>query len=291
MQSEIFDREFFDKLNNLKMCLDMRLSQGMNGQRKSTAKGSSVEFSDFREYVPGDDIRRIDWNAYGRTDRLYIKQFMEEKEGRYHIFIDTSKSMEFGEKPKSKTALQIAGAFAYVILNNLDRVYIDQVRQEEIISSRGVTGSSAFAYILKELSGISFEGSVSFNNRIKHSNILSGGVAVIISDFLDKDGIDEAVRFLRYKRQSVVLIQVMAEEELNINYEGTLNITDMENDDRVKITVTGAAIKQYNKALKELKMNIKSLAAKYGAYYKFVSSSESLTQIMLSDLSDILTGK
>ena len=72
---------FFEKLNTLKIGLSMRLSEGMSGIRKSSAKGNSVEFSDFREYIPGDDIRRIDWNAYGRTDKLYIKQFMEEKRG------------------------------------------------------------------------------------------------------------------------------------------------------------------------------------------------------------------
>lgn len=72
MSEILFDKEFFQKLNTLKMSLDMRLSQGMSGIRKSSAKGSSVEFSDFREYMLGDDIRRIDWNAYGRTDKLYI---------------------------------------------------------------------------------------------------------------------------------------------------------------------------------------------------------------------------
>lgn len=291
MKSEIFDREFFDKLNSLKMSLDMRLNQGMNGQRKSGAKGSSVEFSDFREYIPGDDIRRIDWNAYGRTDRLYVKQFMEEKEGRYHIFIDTSRSMEFGEKAKSDTALQIAAALSYIILNNLDRVYIDRICMENIITSRGVTGNGAFAYILKELSDITFEGSLGLSRSIKKCSLQSGGVSVILSDFLDSEGIDEAVRYLRYKRQTVILIQVLADEEININYEGTLDFVDMENDDRVKITISNASIKQYNSALNDLKMYLNLLAVKYGAYYKFVKSSDSLTKIMLSDLSDILTGR
>ena len=119
--TDVFDGEFFEKLNTLKMSLDMRLSQGLSGARKSSAKGVSVEFSDFREYVLGDDIRRIDWNAYGRSDKLYIKQFMEEKEGIFQIFVDTSRSMSFGEIPKAKMALQTAGALSYIILNNLDR--------------------------------------------------------------------------------------------------------------------------------------------------------------------------
>ena len=104
METTVFDQEFFKKLNTLKMNLPMQLNQGMSGIRKSSAKGSSVEFSDFREYMLGDDIRRIDWNAYGRTDKLYIKQFMEEKEGIFQIFLDTSKSMVFGQVTKARTA-------------------------------------------------------------------------------------------------------------------------------------------------------------------------------------------
>ena len=78
--SDLFDAGFFARLNNIKLAMHMRLEQGQTGGRKSSAKGSSVEFSDFREYLPGDDIRRIDWNVYGRLDKLYVKQFMEEKE-------------------------------------------------------------------------------------------------------------------------------------------------------------------------------------------------------------------
>ncbi|MCI7097947.1 MAG: DUF58 domain-containing protein, partial [Lachnospiraceae bacterium] len=81
--SELFDEEFFARLNRLKLAMHIRLDRGMSGGRKSSARGSSVEFSDFREYLPGDDIRRIDWNVYGRLDKLYVKQFMEEKEAVY----------------------------------------------------------------------------------------------------------------------------------------------------------------------------------------------------------------
>ena len=129
MAERIFDQDFFNKLNNLAIAMNARMSYGMSGGRKSSAKGSSVEFSDYREYIPGDDIRRIDWSAYGRLDRLYIKQFMEEKEGVFQIFVDASKSMAFGEPPKTRQALQLAGALAYLVLNNLDRVYVSQMQE------------------------------------------------------------------------------------------------------------------------------------------------------------------
>ena len=87
---KIFDSEFYSKLHKLRMSIAMHLASGMSGGRKSNAKGNSVEFSDFREYRLGDDFRRIDWNAYGRFDKLYVKLFMEEKEGIFNLFLDTA---------------------------------------------------------------------------------------------------------------------------------------------------------------------------------------------------------
>ena len=149
MEEKLFDSEFFNRLNRMKMMTKMRLNVGMGGQRKSTAKGSSVEFSDFREYIPGDDIRRIDWNVYGRMDKLFVKQFMEEKEGLFHVMVDCSKSMDFGEKKKSIFARQIAGMISYMVLSNLDRVYLTALHNKKADTTKGMTGRQAFSKILK----------------------------------------------------------------------------------------------------------------------------------------------
>ena len=291
MESAVFDKGFFEKLNTLKMSLNMRLNQGMSGIRKSSAKGSSVEFSDFREYMLGDDIRRIDWNAYGRTDKLYIKQFMEEKEGIFQIFIDTSKSMEFGESPKSKMALQAAGALSYIILGNLDRVYINEMKENSITQGKGVTGSAAFSHILDNLNRITFDGRTTLNKTILSRPVRSGGVSIIISDFLDENGIEEAMKYLAYKKQTIVLIQILAKEEIQIDYEGTINILDMETSDRMKITMSNATIKKYKETLQEMQNNLQNLARKYGAHYIFMQSDESLIATMLHGFSGILQGK
>lgn len=291
METEIFDSGFFEKLNTLKMSLNMRLSAGMSGIRKSSAKGNSVEFSDFREYIPGDDIRRIDWNAYGRTDKLYIKQFMEEKEGIYNIFVDTSKSMTFGKLPKYRMALQTAGALSYVILNNLDRVYINNMKENSVTKGRGVTGSAAFPYILEELNNMTFDGGTSLSKSILSRPVSSGGTSVIISDFLDEEGIADAIKYLTYKKQTVVLIQILAKEEEDISYEGTVNLVDMENGGKLKITMTNAAIKEYNKNLAAMKGSLKKLAKKYGASYVYIRSDDSLLNAMLHGLSGVLASK
>ncbi len=291
MENTIFDTDFFDKLNTLKMSLNMRLSQGMSGIRKSSAKGSSVEFSDFREYMLGDDIRRIDWNAYGRTDKLYIKQFMEEKEGVFQIFIDTSRSMCFGADPKSDMALQIAAALSYIVLNNLDRVYINEMKENSLTKGKGLTGVSAFSHVLRDLERMQFDGKTTLSKTILSRPVYQGGVSVIISDFFDEKGIEEALKYLVYKKQTVLLIQVLAREEIEANYEGTLNMLDMETNQRVKITMSNMTIKKYKEQLMNLQNHLERHAAKYGARYIKICSDESLVNAMLHGFSGVLEGK
>ena len=100
MAEKIFNEDFFSKLNQINLSINLKLSSGTQGGRKSKAKGVSVEFSDYREYMPGDDFRRIDWNAYGRFDKFFIKVFMEEREGIFNFYQDKRKSMDYGKENK-----------------------------------------------------------------------------------------------------------------------------------------------------------------------------------------------
>ena len=129
---KIFTDDFLKKLNKINMNLTLRLSSGYQGGRKSKAKGVSVEFSDYREYIKGDDFRRIDWNAYGRFDKFFIKVFMEEREGIFNFFLDTSKSMDYGKENKKIMALKIVAALSYIAINNLDRVNITTLESGNI---------------------------------------------------------------------------------------------------------------------------------------------------------------
>lgn len=284
MADKIFDDGFFQKLNTLKLSLTMRMNQGMSGARKSSAKGASVEFSDFREYMLGDDIRRIDWNAYGRMDKLFIKQFMEEKEAVYHIFLDTSKSMDFGDPQKSKLALQVAGALSYLILNNLDRVYVTQVQENALSYGKGLSGRNAYKKILAQLAGIRFDGKTTLAASITGRNISSQGCSIIISDFLDPAGIEPALRYLKYKKQQIVLIQILAEQEVHITQEGSLNLIDSETGETVKVTVNRKMIEAYEQELSKLKSGLFRLARKYEAGYIFATTAESIDRVLFDGM-------
>ncbi len=284
MADKIFDDAFFQKLNTLKLSMNMRLNQGMSGARKSSAKGTSVEFSDFREYMLGDDIRRIDWNAYGRMDKLFIKQFMEEKEGLYHVFLDTSKSMDFGTPKKSRLALQLSGAIAYLVLNNLDRVYVTQVQENALSEGKGLSGRNAFKQILNELSRISFDGATTLNASIMRRDIKGRGCSILISDFLDPAGVEQTLRYLKYKKQDIVLIQVLARQEVTIEDEGCLNLIDSETNQIVKVTMNRKLIESYEERLRSHQNALAALAKKYEAAYLRCVADETIDQVLFGGL-------
>ncbi|MCD8216626.1 MAG: DUF58 domain-containing protein [Clostridiales bacterium] len=282
--SEIFDAGFFAKLNQLKLAAHIRLDQGQSGARKSSARGSSVEFSDFREYLPGDDIRRIDWNVYGRLDKLYVKQFMEEKEAKYHIFLDTSASMAYGEEKKSAMALRLAAVFAWIVLQQLDRVEVLTFRDGRLGRTSPIVGRGSFQRLLRDLEQVEFGGTTGLHEAVRRSATGGKGISILISDFFEEDGLEEAVRFLVYQRQEVCLIQVLAREETEFDDEGTLELVDLEQAGSVRVTMSRQSICMYREALKRHQERLMRLAKRYGCTFFQVVSDEPLEKIVFETL-------
>lgn len=282
--SELFDTEFFNKLNHLKLASHIRMEQGLSGARKSSAKGSSVEFSDFREYLPGDDIRRIDWNVYGRLDRLYVKQFMEEKEACYHVFLDASGSMKYGEREKSVMAQRLAAVFVWLVLAQLDRVEVLTFQGGKLGKTSPIVGRGSFQKLLRELEQVSFGGSSEINEAVRRSGLQGKGICILISDFLEDKGLEDAVRYLAYKRQEIYLIQVLAKEEIDFDGEGTLELLDLEDAGSVRVTVNRQSIRMYQEALKNHNFRFQRLAKRYGCVYQQVISDEDLEKVVFEAL-------
>lgn len=157
---------FFDRLSRLRLAMGYKSLMNMAGNRKSMQKGSSTEFSDFREYMPGDDIRRIDWNAYGRLDRLYVKEYMEEKEAVVSILIDTSASMDYGVKKKGELACMLAAALAYMGLNNMDRMVLYDMQNMQQPFMAG-SGKKSLPMLTGFLSRLSFEERVDIEEAVR----------------------------------------------------------------------------------------------------------------------------
>jgi uncharacterized protein (DUF58 family) len=288
MAEKIFNEDFFAKLNKINLSINLKLSSGTQGGRKSKAKGVSVEFSDYREYMPGDDFRRIDWNAYGRFDKLFIKVFMEEREGMFNFFLDKSKSMDYGQNNKKNMALKIIGALSYVALNNLDRVNINIMDSGNIRSLKESAGSKAFQRILNDLENINFDGTTSLTQSIKKRDLKPRGVSIVVSDFLDNLGLkdlEEALKYLAYKKQEIMLIQVLAQEEITPELNGEITFIDSETDENVKMSLTPNLIKEYEKTLESYRKSIKNMAKKYNGKFISVNSSMEIEEVILGELS------
>ncbi len=286
----MFDAKFYDTLSRLRLAMGHKSSLNMSGNRKSVQKGSSAEFSDFREYMPGDDIRRIDWNAYGRLDRLYIKEYMEEKEAVVSILIDTSTSMDYGEKNKKELAVKLAAAMAYLALVNMDRVIVYDMKQMNAPFT--VTGGrKGYPKLLAWLETFRFEGCVDILESVKKLPAKGPGVCIIISDFWEETFLEEQeeeftkiLRYLDYRKQKTVALQVLAGEELSVELTGTLNLIDSENARQLRITMDAAAINAYEKELAAFMGRMKKSCAKTGGHYAACSTSADFNQLIFQDL-------
>lgn len=281
---------FFDKLSRFRLAMGNKSSMNLTGNRKSTQKGSSTEFSDFREYMPGDDIRRIDWNAYGRLDRYYIKEYMEEKEALVNILLDTSASMDYGEKKKCELAQLLASAFAYLGWNNMDRVIVyDMKRMQSPYIGTG--GKRAVSGLLQWLDKCSFEGQVDIYEAVRQMPTKGNGVTILISDFLQECFLEEEsttlkqlLKYLNYRRQNPVLLHVMAGEELEVSIAGTKNLIDCENESTLRVTLEASSIKQYERMLKRFMNALEKECTRNGAHYVLCSTQKDIYELIFQDL-------
>ncbi len=286
----MLDAAFFDRLSRLRLAMGHKTSMNLTGNRKSTQKGSSMEFSDFREYMPGDDIRRIDWNAYGRLDRLYVKEYMEEKEAVVSILIDTSASMDYGAKKKSELACMLAAAFSYMGLNDLDRVVLyDMCRMHLPFTAEG--GKRALPRLADWLEQCSFEGTVDVEKAVEKLPAKGPGVTILISDFLQEAFLDQEqkalkklLRFLNYRKQKIVVLHVLAGEEISVELTGTRNLIDMEDQSTLRLTLDAVSIRTYERSLQEFSDRMRRECVRAGAFYAVCSTGTDIYQLIFQDL-------
>lgn len=288
----MLDSKFYDTLSRLQLRMSHKSSLNMSGNRKSVQKGISAEFSDFREYMPGDDLRRMDWNVYARLDKLYIREYMEEKEAIVSVLIDTSASMDYGAESKAELARDLAAAVSFLALNNMDRLVLYDMKD----MSRGLSvsgGRNAFARVLHWLERLSFSGQADMLSAVKKIQRRGPGVTVLISDFLHPDMLEDhkpennyekMLQYLDYCRQRPVILHTLASEELRITLTGALNLIDSETEKKLRLTVDAKAIEHYELALGRLTERMrKGCAAGRGAYV-LCDTGRDRKQLIFQDL-------
>ena len=288
----MLDTGFYDTLSRLRLRMSHRSSLNVSGSRKSVRKGNSTEFSDFREYMPGDDLRRLDWNAYARLDKLYIREYMEEKEAAVSVLIDTSASMDYGVKSKADLAVDLTAAVSFLALNNTDRVLLYDMREMGRPLAVG-GGRKAFAKVLHWLENREFSGEVDMVSAARKMRCPGAGVTVVISDFLHPDmleeraenpGYEKLLQYLNYCKQLPVILHTMAAEELHVTLEGALNLIDAETKEKLRLVVDARALDNYERELKRFTERLKKGCACGRGVYVLCDAGKDRRQLVFQDL-------
>ncbi|MEP0814348.1 MAG: DUF58 domain-containing protein [bacterium] len=257
----------------------------LRGEKRSRKLGQSVEFHDFRQYMPGDDIRRIDWNLYGRIERYFVKLFVEEEDLTLYLLVDSSKSMSFGTPPKFDYARRLAAALAYISLSNLERVSVAVFDTDLGVIQRPTRGRSKFVHLFKILEAQKADGKTSLVQAVAEFLALkqAPGVVAIISDFLFPFPA-RALSGLVGRGNQVALIQVLLPEEIKPELSGDLELLDSESGERVEVSMGSSVFKMYVERLAELQSELSRWAARTSSDYVLIPSGRDLTKAVLGDL-------
>lgn len=285
MSDPLFESAFLRKLDNLALFLRQALSGDIQGERRSPRRGSSVEFSDFRPYTTGDDIRQIDWNLYARMERFFLKLFVAEEELTIHLLLDTSASMDWGDPNKLHYARRLLGAFGYIALSSLDRVTVtavSAVQSQQLPSVRGKRGALPLFDFLQNLTpGTSGNLAAACQRYIQTSRV--PGPLVLCSDLLDS-GWQHALQILSAYRFEITLLHILAPQEINPQLDGDFRLIDNEGGRAIEITADLDLLQRYQQNLVGWRNQIETFCNGRGIAYLFVDTSVPFEEFVLSHM-------
>ncbi len=286
----MINEEFLQQVEALQVILKNNLAGLFGGNHQSKKNGSSCEFVDYRDYIPGDDITKIDWNSYARTDKLYLKLFLDERQVHTRIYIDTSRSMDYGESNKAEMALKIAATLAYLSICEMDRVSIYSIKNNqitEVISN--LIGKEAFYNAIGKLNEIEFSDDCFISDSILPTNVGYGdGMSIIISDFLTDNDYENAIDHLVSKRRDLFCFQILSKEELKPTIRGKVHFYDSENINKeYRKNINKDIMNAYNAALEYTVKRIKNYCNSRNGNYMLVQSNKSVSEVFLKELPEM----
>lgn len=307
---DLLSSSLIARLSALDLTSRKILSGKLKGERRSKRRGQSVEFADHRQYVVGDDLRHIDWNIFGRLDRLFLKLFLEEEDLSLHVIIDASGSSDAGNPSKFVFMQQVALALSYVGLVNLHRVTVsvigglntgraedaggtppvatDSTRDANILTQlRDLRGRRRLQDLARFLIGtIPGGGGDAFTEACKRIAITrrGKGVMLVLSDFFVKEGYDTALRLLVGRGYDVYALQVLSPQELEPDIGGDLRLKDCEDGDVAEVTISAPLLKKYKANLTAYCNRLRDFCARREIIHLLVPSSTAVDVVVLDYL-------
>ena len=292
MKGSFLNDEFFSRLETLTLELRANLGGFFGGKHLVRTYGQTVEFADYREYMLGDDIRRIDWNLYSRFEKYFLKLFTDERQMHTQIFIDCSASMGRDIPEKANYTVGVAAALGYLSVHNMDKVSFKLMKNDKVEDPFGtIVGKRAFFDAISKLEDLDFNGETDIYKAVTSCpNVGSNdGLAVIVSDFFTNSDWRKAIDYLSYRKKQIILIQVMTPEETDPTYSGRVNLIDTEAeglDDpkNMRIKISRANQLAYDEALKDYKAELRSFCNSRGAEFVSVSTEYPLEKMLFKEL-------
>lgn len=304
----IEDPALLGALERLTIAAQGRVSGTMQGKRRSRLLGSSQEFADYRPYAPGDDIRRLDWNVYGRTGKAFIRQFWDEQEMYVRLYVDVSPSMRFGIAPGSGSgpgdtsvgsfppdnklvfALRLAACVGYAALSGEDRVAVCTFADRIAATLPTVRGKGAavrlFDFLAQQIGQHDMPGTDHLGQPFSEPGAYPRvpGQSWLFTDGLYASGIEAALDGFAAARQHLVFVHVLSPAELSPDYAGELRLIDAESGDAKEVAFGQGVRRAYEDALQAHCESIRKLCAERGFHYVLADTSVSLIDTVVFGL-------
>ena len=263
LNRDYLDQQVLDRLSTLKLHARLPMLGSVSGAHRSPIRGSSLEFAEYRKYVPGDDTRRLDWRAYARNDRYYIKEFEADTNLRMCLVLDTSGSMDFANNGISKLnyARRLAGSLAYIAARQGDAVGLycagsdtsvsserDKGFHKEVPPKRGAVHLST---VLDELGAMEASGETGLADSLHEmaERVPQRALIIVLSDlFVDPEVLRNCFQHLRFRKHDVTVFHLLERSELEFQFDRPMRFVDMEGGEPVLADPTTIAT-QYQRAL------------------------------------------
>jgi uncharacterized protein (DUF58 family) len=282
----LLDREFLEKLERLTIHWQKSFAGLVGGHNKSRFPGAGQEFLDHRNFHHGDDLRAVNWRAYMRLEKLFLKMFQVEPRVPVRLLLDTSASMLAHGGVKFEYAQKLAGALCYVGLVRLDTIEIQGFagRLTQHIFSTG--GRHRFKGVMDGLSALQAAGATDYLEVVKEfiGSYSQRGLVIIISDFLDDRSCERSLQYLTDYGHELMLLQIWADEDRTPPWIGELELQDAETGAGMKLDFDEEARARYTQAFDEYCASLQTIALRSGGRYAGIATSQSLESVIFGDL-------
>ena len=291
MTTRIFDEKTLRKLDRLMLIANRVRAGAIKGERRSSRRGSSIEFADYRNYVRGDDLRRVDWNIYARLQRPFIKLLEDEEDLAVHLLLDASASMDWprsGERDHHKFlyAERVLAGLAYIAMGSGDRVTVTALRQDRNQVWGPLRGRGHTLNLLAWMEQLHTRGAVDLNLSLREYALRSprAGLCIVVSDLMAPAGFEDGLRALQGRGNEVAVIQVLSPDEVAPELMGDFKLVDLETGIPQEVTIDEEMRDLYVQRLQAWQTEIAAMCIRRGVHFISVDTGTAWEQLILREL-------